>query len=210
MWETVPTMNPSRDEVQRRLQVWLEARNLVPELEPVGSNTNFLIRLQGEIGNWQCRILVEDSHGGELPGVIHFISRVPIRVPRSRVEDVAVVLHSLTRYVKYGFLSMDSKDRTVFYRLTVNLDERTPCEETFAFALRQSIFYMEEHAGFICFFAHNSEKNHQRARYHLEKSGLGNEKFSFPGEYPGASCREDAMEHREPGESDPGTATPGS
>ena len=144
--------------------------------------SNVFIRLEGEIGNWQCRIIVEDGYPplGN-PATIHFVSRMPIRIPRSRVEDTAVMLHSLSRYIRFGNLSIDSKDRTVFYKIALTMDEKTKIEKTFELALRQSVFYCEEHFGFLCFFCFNSEFHHKRAHYHLKLSGMGTEKFMFPG-----------------------------
>ena len=172
-------MSASQQEIHRRLLSWLKAQNFDPVVE---DNANVFIRLQGEIGNWQCRIIVEDSYRplGN-PAVIHFVSRMPIRIPRTRIEDTAVMLHSLSRYMRFGHLSMDSKERRVFYHISLTLDDNSKFEKTFELALRQSVFHMDEHVGFLCFFCFNSELNHKRANYHLEASGLGTSKFIFPG-----------------------------
>jgi len=172
-------MPASKEDIHRRLLIWLKAQ----DLEPLVGDNNICIRLQAEIGNWQCRIVVEDSHPplGN-PAAIHFISRMPIRIPKSRVADTTIMLHSLSRYMTFGTLSLDTQDRIVFYRITLPLDAQSTIEKTFEFALRQSIFYMEEHVGFLCFFCFNSEFNQKRADYHLNLSGLDPSKLTFPGD----------------------------
>jgi hypothetical protein len=173
-------MLADREKILRRLVIWLKAQDFGPVVED-GIVT---VRLQGKIGEWRCRIIVEDPcpRLGNPPRVT-LISRMPIRIPESRIADTAAMLHSLTRQIGIGCLSMSGDERTIFYRLTLTLDRRTTCEKTFAYALRQSVFYMEEHVGFLCFFCFNSEFNRRRAAYHLETSGLGPSKLTYPGNY---------------------------
>jgi hypothetical protein len=61
------------------------------------------------------------------------------------------------------------------------LDGNSPFEKAFEFGLRQSVFYCEEHFGFLCFFCFNSEMSHRRADCHLKLSELGMEKLTYPG-----------------------------
>ncbi len=78
-------MHASKPEILQRLLVWLKAQNFDPV---VGEDTAVTIRMQGAIGEWPCRIIVEDSYPklGN-PAVIHFVSRLPIRVPVSRLGE---------------------------------------------------------------------------------------------------------------------------
>jgi len=174
-------MFASKQEIQRRLLIWLKAQDFTPTLDEFPC---VYVRLQGKIGNWHCRIIIDDSYPplGN-PAAISFISRMPIRIPESRIADTAVMLHSLNRYIRVGHLAMDSKDRYAYYRITLTIEGDFVFEKTFEYALRQSVFYMEEHIGFLCFFCFNSEFNHRRANYHLKASDLGESKFLYPGNY---------------------------
>jgi len=172
------TMLPSKQEIHRRLLVWLNAQNFVPVIE---EDTTVYIRMHGEIGYWQCRIIVDDSYPRlNNPAVVRFVSQMPIRVPKSRVADTAIMLDSLSRYIMVGHLAL-SKDRTITYHIYLTLDGNSPFEKCFEFGLRQSVFYCEEHFGFLCFFCFNSECNHRRADFHLNLSELGKSKLTYPG-----------------------------
>jgi len=173
-------MLTSKQEIQRRLLIWLEAQNFVPVLEE--DTTVYVIRMQGEIGYWQCRILVDDSCPRlNNPGVVRFVSQMPIRVPKSRVADTAIMLDSLSRFMTVGHLAI-GKDRTVTYHIYLTLDGNSPFEKSFEYGLRQSVFYCEEHFGFLCYFCFNSEFSHRRADYHLNLSELGKSKAVYPGD----------------------------
>ena len=174
-------MFASKQEIQQRLLVWLKAQDFEVTF---GEQQTVYIRLQAKIGNWQCRIIIEDSFPplGN-PANITLISRMPISIPESRIADTAVMLHSLNRYIGIGHLAMDSKERYAYYRITLTIEGGSVFEKTFEYALRQSVFYMEEHIGFLCFFCFNSEFNHRRANYHLKASDLGESKFLYPGNY---------------------------
>jgi hypothetical protein len=108
---------------------------------------------------------------------------MPIRIPESRIADTPVMLYSLNRYIQNGHLAMDSKDRTVYYKIALTIEGESVFEKTFEYALRQSVFYMEEHIGFLCFFCFNSEVNQRRANHNLKTSDLGESKFLYPGNY---------------------------
>ena len=104
-------------QIQQRLEFWLRAQTL--EVEIVGP-AELVVMLGNGSAAWQCRILCEDA-----PLTIHYLSRLPDRVPEHMISGLAIRLLDLNRGVRFGQFSLDSHRRTITFRLTQML--RTDC-----------------------------------------------------------------------------------
>jgi len=114
-------------EIQRRLAFWLRAQSLEVEiLNP----SELYVTVGDATKTWQCRIICEDA-----PLTVHYLSRVPGRVPEHAIPDLAERLLDLNRSIRFGQFSLDSKRGTVTFRLTQRLSSELPLDVAFCEAL---------------------------------------------------------------------------
>lgn len=115
------TMN--RIEIQKCLLRWLCSQGL--EVDIVKPSELVVIAGDGKI-TWTCRIICEDA-----PATVHYLSRLPGRLPESQVAEVAVHLLDLNRRIRFGQFSLDSQWRTITFRLTQRVTKDAPPEVQF-------------------------------------------------------------------------------
>ena len=172
-------MLTAKQDIHRRLLIWLNAQNFEPVVD---ENMGVLIRLQGTIGSWQCRIALQETprQQGNLVA-IHFVSRILTCIPTSRLAATAVMLSSRSKDMNCGCFYLDSHDRTVFYHVSFPLTGKPTIEKFFDLALQQSVFQVEKHFGFLCFFCFNSGSNPTQAECPGQSPAMEPPALTFPG-----------------------------
>jgi hypothetical protein len=150
----------NKDEVIERAVRWLKAQSL----EPVTGEAKgeLFVPMQNEVCSWSCRVLCEDN-----PPAIHFLSRLPAKVPAEKMADTARLVLSMNRRIRFGQLSLAHEDRTITYRLSMFLNDEAPLEKQFHTGLHHTLWYVKENFGFLLFFIFDGEFHRSKAQYHL-------------------------------------------
>ena len=172
-------MLTAKQDIHRRLLVWLNTQNFEPVVD---ENKGVLIRLQGTIGSWQCRIALQEipRQQGNLVA-IHFVSRILTCIPTSRLAATAVMLSSRSKDTNCGCFHLNTHDRTVFYHVSFPLTGKPTIERFFDLALQQSVFHIEEHFGFLCSFCFDTNADPAPAECPGQSPAMEPPALTFPG-----------------------------
>jgi len=172
-------MLTANQDIHRRLLIWLNAQNFDPVVD---ENMGVLIRLQGTIGSWPCRITLQETPRPQGIRVsMHCDTRILTCIPPSRVPLTTVMLSYRSRDINCGCFHLDPKDRTVHYHVSFPLTGKRVMENYFNLGLQQSLFHSEHHYGFLCTFCFNSDANPSQAECLGQLPGMEPPELTFPG-----------------------------
>lgn len=141
----------NRIEIQKWLLRWLHGQGL--ETDATTRSEVVVTVGDGKI-TWTCRIICENA-----PATVHYLSRLPGRLPESLVANMAIRLLDLNRQIRFGQFSLDSQRRTITFRLTQQITKDAPLDIQFCNAMTLSHRIMTTHGQILLLFLDSITSN---------------------------------------------------
>jgi hypothetical protein len=145
----------NRDQLFQQLQTWLEHKGIDFKVDSAASAVTFDI--VGSSGEWPCSLVCEDD-----PVMLQVICRLPVRVPKAKLPDAALMLHQINGTLRIGCFSIGAEERSILFRLPMLIELERPSDAQIAPALHRAIATFDDQFRLLCSFLCDDAEIRQR------------------------------------------------